>query len=295
MKYCFKEQINFLNYIVISFTFKYILPAWLNLFNFAIVNNLYNPVLFDIVTASMAVLAVIVFIALLRINAGYGMMYNKKWGTTVNNRIVWIIMEVPAFTCMALIWIFSPRAGEATPIVLGSLFELHYFQRAFIFPFLIRGKNRMPWIIILLGMIFNVINTYMIGGWIFHVSPNDFYSPSWLLSPLFILGTVIFFIGMLINLQSDHIIRHLRAPGDNKHYIPTKGLYQYVTSANYLGEFTEWIGYAILTWSIPGAVFALWTFANLAPRARAIHARYSEEFGEAYTSLNRRYIIPFIY
>ena len=144
-------------------------------------------------------------------------------------------------------------------------------------------------------MVFNAINTYLIGGWIFYLSPADFYSPSWLLSPLFFLGTIIFFVGMGINLHSDHVIRNLRAPGDSRHYIPSKGMYKFVASANYFGETIEWIGFAILSWSVAGAVFVLWTFANLAPRARAIHKRYCDEFGEQYSCLNRRYIIPFLY
>ncbi|MDE6400302.1 MAG: 3-oxo-5-alpha-steroid 4-dehydrogenase, partial [Muribaculaceae bacterium] len=53
--------------------------------------------------------------------------------------------------------------------------------------------------------------------------------------------------------------------------------------------------FAILTWSAPGMVFALWTFANLAPRARALHKRYALGFGERFTSLNRKYILPYIY
>ena len=153
----------------------------------------------------------------------------------------------------------------------------------------------MPWAIILMGMVFNAINAYMIGGWLFYLSPEGFYDTGWLLSPLFFLGTIIFFAGMGINLYSDHIIRKLRKPGDTNHYIPNRGLYKYVASANYFGETVEWIGFAILSWSVAGAVFALWTFANLAPRARSIHKRYCSEFGDAYTNLRRRYIIPFLY
>lgn len=257
--------------------------------------GLFNPVFFDIVTGSMAVLGIIVFIALHRIKAGYGMMYTKKWGPTVNNRLGWIIMEAPALTCFTIIWATGKYGGLPANCVMGALFAVHYIQRTFIFPFLIRGKSRMPWAIIIMGMTFNVINAYLIGGWLFNVSSPDYYTTEWLLSPLFILGAVIFLIGMAINLHSDYIIRHLRKPGDNRHYIPMKGLYQYVTSANYFGEFVEWTGYAILTWCWPGVVFALWTFANLAPRARAIHGRYCEEFGDDYKNLHRKYIIPFLY
>lgn len=178
---------------------------------------------------------------------------------------------------------------------MASIFLVHYAQRTFIFPFLIRGRSRMPLAIILMGMVFNVINAYMIGGWIFYVAPPTMYTVNWLWSPLFILGTVIFAVGMFINLQSDRIIRNLRAPGDTRHYIPRGGMFRYVTSANYLGELTEWTGYAILTWSVGGLVFVIWTFANLAPRARTIHKRYLEEFGDDYRTLKRRFLIPFLY
>ena len=72
-------------------------------------------------------------------------------------------------------------------------------------------------------------------------------------------------------------------------------MFRYVSSANYLVELVEWTGFAILTWSAAGAVFALWTFANLAPRARKINERYSQEFGDEFKRLNLKSIIPFIY
>ncbi len=140
----------------------------------------------------MFCLAVLVFVVLQRVTAGYGMMYNRKWGPTVNNRLGWVLMEAPSFIAMLLLWIFSPRASSPALIVMALLFEVHYFQRSFLFPMLIRGANRMPLVIIICGVVFNIINAYMIGGWLFYVSPADTYPVSWLWSPLFILGTVIF-------------------------------------------------------------------------------------------------------
>lgn len=257
--------------------------------------DIFSAGFYYTVVCVMLALAVVVFIALHRVTAGYGMMYNKKWGPAVGNRLGWVLMEAPVFVAMLLFWLLSPRRGEIAPAVMASLFLLHYFQRSFIFPLLIKGKGRMPLAIIAMGVVFNLINAYMIGGWIFWVSPEGTYPPSWLGSPLFIIGTVIFFAGMAVNLNSDHIIRSLRKPGDTRHYIPRGGMYKYVASANYFGELTEWIGYAILTWSLGGLAFAVWTFANLAPRARSIHRRYIAEFGDEYARLNRKYIIPFIY
>ena len=256
---------------------------------------IFNPDIYYTVMGALVLTGFIVFFALLKINAGYGMMYDRRWGPAVRNRTGWIIMELPAFAGMLVIWLLSPRASQTGAVVCALLFLAHYFQRTFIFPLLMRGRSRMPLVIILCGVIFNLLNTYLLGGWLFWVAPPDRYDASWLATPQFIAGTAVFLTGVFINLQSDYIVRHLRKPGDTAHYIPKGGMFRYVTSANYLGELIEWIGFAILTWSLAGTVFAFWTFANLAPRARALHARYISEFGEKYSSLGRRYILPFIF
>lgn len=256
---------------------------------------IFQPNIYWGVVWTMVALAVVVFVALHVVTAGYGVMYNKKWGPAVGNRLGWVLMEAPVFFAMLALWLLSDRSTEIAPAVMASLFLLHYFQRSFIFPFLIKGKSVMPLAIIVMGVTFNLVNAYMLGGWIFYISPAEYYDASWLCSWQFLLGTAVFFAGMGINWHSDYIIRHLRKPGDRGHYIPRGGMFRFVTSANYLGEFIEWVGFAILTWSVAGAVFALWTFANLAPRARSLHKRYISEFGDEYRALKRSYIIPYIY
>lgn len=254
-----------------------------------------------IILTSMAVMAVIVFVALFYFKAGYGYLSTSKWGPKISNKAAWVIMEAPAFIFLLYQTINFAASGVETGnsrtvlYIMAGLFLLHYFQRSFIFPFLMRGKSKMPIAIMLMGMTFNTLNAYLIGGWLYGQAPAGMYGTHWLWSPQFIIGTVVFFTGMAINLHSDHIIRNLRKPGDTKHYIPRKGLYKYVTSANYFGEFTEWVGYAILTWSPAGLLFAAWTFANLAPRAKSLTAKYEEEFGEEYKSLKKKHIIPFIW
>ncbi|MBQ7622909.1 MAG: DUF1295 domain-containing protein, partial [Bacteroidales bacterium] len=166
--------------------------------------------------------------------------------------------------------------------------------RSFIFPLQLRGHGRMPLSIVLMGVIFNTLNALMQGGWIFYVSPAEMYQAEWLTSAPFICGTALFIAGMTINIHSDSIIRNLRKPGDTAHYLPRGGMFRYVTSANYFGEFLEWTGFAVLTWSWAGAVFALWTFANLAPRAARIHNLYRQEFAGQLDPHTKR-MIPFIY
>ena len=242
---------------------------------------------------AMAIVALFVFIALYFVKAGYGIFRTQSWGLAINNKLAWVLMEAPVFFTMLYLWINSERRFSPVILIFFLLFQLHYFQRSFIFPFLLKGKSKMPIAIMLMGVIFNILNGYMQGQWIFYLAPDDLYTLHWLVKPQFWIGVCLFILGMSINIYSDHIIRHLRKPGDTKHYLPNKGLYRYVTSANYLGELIEWGGWAILTWSIPGLIFFWWTFANLVPRANAIWHRYRDEFGVQMGS--RKRIFPFIY
>ncbi len=248
--------------------------------------------------AVMAAVAVVVFVALFFVDAGYGKFINPKFGPTIPNRIGWFLMEFPVFLAMTILWVLSGDMWEVMPLVFFLIFQTHYFQRSLVFPFIIRGNGRMPISIMLMGATFNTLNALMQGGWIFwfgrEVNPA-MYSLDWLTSWQFIVGLIVFVAGFVINLHSDYIIRHLRKPGDTRHYIPRGGMFRFVSSANYFGEFMEWCGFALLTWSPAGAVFALWTFANLGPRANSIYHKYESEFGEEFTKLRLKRMIPFVY
>ncbi len=254
-----------------------------------------------ITMACMAAMAVIVFIALFFFKAGYGYLSSSHWGPKIGNKPAWILMEAPAFIIMLYYTVEHSLSGTDTGNsdvvlnIMAGLYLLHYFQRSFIFPLMMRGKSSMPIAIMLMGLVFNTLNAYLIGEWLYSEAPSGMYGQEWLTSPQFIIGVIVFFVGMGINLHSDHVIRNLRKPDDTRHYIPTKGLYRYVTSANYFGELVEWTGYAILTWSPAGLLFALWTFANLGPRARSLTEKYEMEFGEEYRKLNKKHIIPYIW
>lgn len=254
-----------------------------------------NLTQFYLLLMIMVATAIVVFIVLNFVEAGYGKMISKKWGPAISNKLAWILMECPVFIVLFYFWFNSERRFEIAPLLFFIFFEIHYFQRSFIFPFLLKGKSKMPLSIMLMGMIFNTINGYMQGEWIFYLAPDDLYTSAWLTTPQFIIGTIIFFAGMAINLNSDSVIRHLRKPGDTNHYLPKKGFYKYVTSANYFGEIVEWAGFAILTWSLSGLVFLIWTMANLVPRANSIYKKYKVEFKDEFDEHSLKRVFPFIY
>lgn len=43
-----------------------------------------------------------------------------------------------------------------------------------------KGKSRMPIAIMLMGVVFNVLNGFMQGEWLFYLAPEGLYSDAWL-------------------------------------------------------------------------------------------------------------------
>ncbi len=242
-----------------------------------------------------AILGILAFIALLFIPAPYGKLFNEKFGYSLPGKWAWLIMESPAAITMLILFVIALPNLSLVPIVLFSLFLVHYFPRDFIYPFWAKRRNRTPIFIMIFAIFFNISNAYIQGRWLAIFAPKEQYSISWLYSPQFIIGLILFVGGYIFNRQSEFILRKLRIKDEKnkvEYYIPHGGLFKFVSCANYFAEIIEWIGWAIATWSFAGLVFAMWTLANLMPRALAYHKWYKEKF-EHYPK-NRKAIIPFI-
>ncbi|HOS72184.1 MAG TPA: 3-oxo-5-alpha-steroid 4-dehydrogenase, partial [Bacteroidales bacterium] len=68
--------------------------------------------------------------------------------------------------------------------------------------------------------------------------------------------------------------------------------FDYISSPHYFGEIIEWGGWALMTWSLPGFAFFVFTFANLFPRAINTHRWYRGKF-PAYPP-GRKAVIPYL-
>jgi 3-oxo-5-alpha-steroid 4-dehydrogenase 1 len=220
-------------------------------------------------------IALLTFPILWFVTAPYGRHVKPSWGPTIDNRLGWLIMESPSMTVFFLCWLLGNRPTDSASLVFLALWGLHYVHRAFIFPFRIENtKKRMPLVIMAMGFAFTATNSYLNGRWLFISAP----SPVSIIEPRFIAGVLVFLVGFAINQHSDWILLHLRKPGETGYKIPRGGLYRWITCPNYFGEIVEWFGFALCTFSLPALVFALWTVANLLPRARSHHRWYKATF-----------------
>lgn len=231
------------------------------------------------------------FLALLVIPAPYGRHERAGFGPTLPSHAAWILQELPAPLVFAVVFAHGEHAARLVPLLLLGLWQLHYLQRTFVFPLLMRaGAKGVPVTTVLLAILFNTANAACNAYAITHGALR--HDAAWLADPRFALGVAIFLAGWAINLQSDAILRRLRAPGETGYEIPRGGLHRFVSCPNYLGEIVEWCGWALATWTWAGAVFAFFTFANLFPRALSHHRWYRERFPDY--PPERKAIIPFV-
>ena len=235
-------------------------------------------------------LAVLVFFILIFVKAPYGRHRTKGWGVEISAKNGWIIMEsIPAVLLTVILILGHNR--DLIVLFFWAIWTAHYVNRAWAWPNRAKlDRKLMPLSVVILAVIFNTVNCLINGIWLFDLSGG--YELSWITDPRFIFGGVIFFFGMIINIKSDDILFSLREDGSTGYKIPRGGLFEKVSSPNYLGEIIEWIGFAIATWSLAGFTFAIWTFCNLAPRAFAHHRWYKEEFSD-YPE-DRKALIPFV-
>jgi protein-S-isoprenylcysteine O-methyltransferase Ste14 len=250
-------------------------------------SDTWNTVLFGVY-----VLAAVSFVSLLFFPAPYGRHDKGKAGPQIDTRLAWVLMESPASLVFAYFFFTGERPLTAVPLVLFAMWQLHYFHRAFIYPFQleVRPGSGTTLATALMGSAYCAANGYLNGS--FTSTYGTHLTAEWLRDPRFAIGVVVFALGYFLNKQSDGILRRLRKPGETGYRIPYGGGYRWVSSPNYLGELLTWTGFAIASWSPAGVSFVVMTAANLVPRALSNHRWYQREFADY--PADRKAILPFL-
>lgn len=234
--------------------------------------------------------AALVAVILSRRTAPYGRYAQSGWGRLVDPRWAWLIMESPAVALMIVAGI-AGRSGGVTPYVMLIMWEIHYLYRTFVYTSRMRpGGSGFPVSLAVMAFVFNTING-LTNGYAVFGTPNA-YGVAWMMGPRFIVGALLFFAGLSMHVHSDGLLRKMRAVNGSEYRIPYGGAFRYVTCPNYAGEILQWIGWAVATWSLAGFAFAVFTIANLAPRALGHHRWYKERY-PGYPE-NRKAFIPFL-
>ena len=236
-------------------------------------------------------IALITFLSLviLKIRAPYGRHTSRKWGKMISNHWGWFWMELPAFLLFPILVIIGPREKDWLTWLLVGLWTLHYFNRTVIFPFRLRTRGKkMPLTIVFSALFFNGMNGFLNGYYLGYLAPKDQTE----ITSIIVVGLVLFFGGMYINHGTDSRLISLRKEKEG-YSIPQGWFFKWISCPNHFSEIIEWIGFALIAWSLPSVTFAVWTFCNLIPRALNHHAWYHENF-EDYP-YKRKAVIPWLW
>ena len=238
---------------------------------------------------------VIAAVALLSgIQAPYGRYAKQGWGFLIDGKVAWIVQEAP--NLVVVYWLYCHVEGDvraksslANRILLrGCSFTTTFIERVY-FRSITRWQKDCV-CTFFMAFTFCLINGYMQGRALtyFYV-----YEEDWLYTPNFIVGFTLFCIGWFINFYHDSVLINLRKPGETGYKIPERGLFRYISGANFFGEIVEWSGFAIACSNLPAATFAFTTAMNIGPRAIQHHQWYLQKFDDY--PADRKALIPFIW
>ena len=255
-------------------------------------------------TYDTVLLVAFAFVALTAVGAlfvqsPYGRFSSDRFGATVGPRLGWFLMELPSTVSFVVFFALGANRAEPVPLILLAVWLIHYANRGFVFPLLIRAprgaKASFSLMIVGIGWLVTTLHGYLNGTFISELGSH--FTLDWLTDPRFLVGMTVYYVSFGLNLRADAVIRNLRtreevASGAKVYRIPRGGLFEYVTCASYLTELTAWAGFALLTWSLAGVYIFAISLANLVPRALATHRWYLATF-EDYPK-TRKALIPFV-
>ncbi|QQK44770.1 3-oxo-5-alpha-steroid 4-dehydrogenase, C-terminal [Penicillium digitatum] len=208
----------------------------------------------------------------------------------IPGRIAWSAMEIVGpinlIYCMVTPSPYAPSFTDLpmSNILVGTLYCIHYFNRAIISPFFSAPSMSPIHVTIMsFAMIFNWFNSACLAGWLrgykvptipsFPTASSGTPSPrSAVVDLLSTVGAILFTVGMAGNIYSETALFRLRreeaqkraakktdgevlAGGEaqasrnkfHKVYVipPTRGVFRYILYPHYVFEWLEWIGFAL--------------------------------------------------
>lgn len=243
----------------------------------------------DTVAIAWSILALALVPFQFFVTAPYGRHARTDWGPTISNRLGWCLMESVSLVVFATLFVAGPNDKSLPMWVFFGLWTAHYVNRSLIFPWRTHTEGKfMPLAIVGSAAAFNIVNAGINGLYLGWWGPT--YPAAWMSDPRFIVGLMIFVAGAGINIWSDNRLIHLRDGGRKGYTIPRGGLFEFVSCPNLMGEIIQWSGFALMCWNLPALSFAVWTAANLIPRAVSHHKWYRKTFADY--PVGRRAVVP---
>jgi 3-oxo-5-alpha-steroid 4-dehydrogenase 1 len=151
---------------------------------------------------------IVAFILQLFISAPYGRHARSGWGFLLLNSFAFLTMEIVSPIVLDFFFYISPQEKNSMDYLFLLLWNIHYFQRSIIYPLRLQPRKNVSVLVWLFAIFFNIVNGYINGFDLFHLHAHR-YSYQDIFTFNFILGFVLFVVGLGINIHSDDILIRL--------------------------------------------------------------------------------------
>lgn len=181
------------------------------------------------------------------------------------------------------------------------MFLIHYSYRGIYYPLSIKvhpgAKKNFSLLPAVGGWLVTIPHGYLNAKWLAEHGKH-LANKKWLNNIMFQLGFIIYYFGFLNIIYHDSIIRNLRtgAPNEPRYKIPKGGFYDYCIAGAYTVELIAWFGWAMTSGFGPNGLFIFFVSCfNLIPRSAVTNQWFVDKFGDEYTQLELKNIIPFVW
>ncbi|XP_078618385.1 very-long-chain enoyl-CoA reductase-like [Branchiostoma floridae x Branchiostoma japonicum] len=186
--------------------------------------------------------------------------------------------------------------------VLMALWCFHYMRRFVEVLFVHEYKRKMGFVECFGAQIYYWVFGFWVG---LSLRPDMGYINTYL--PLFIVGSLLFFVGEVGNGVSHLQLRSLRSNKNNhllyqtksQHVVPRGLMFELVSCPHYLFEIISWIGFSLATWALSVIAFLAASVLTLCIYSYQKHKAYRAEFdgaeGRELYPPNRKALIPFVF
>nr|CAB3266888.1 very-long-chain enoyl-CoA reductase-like [Phallusia mammillata] len=173
--------------------------------------------------------------------------------------------------------------------------SFHYMKRVLETKFVHRfSHGTMP----IKNLFRNCSYYWSFAAWMAYYINHPLYTPATFGTMQICSGLAVFVLCELGNLSIHLAFRSLRPSGSKQRKIPTATgnpftlLFNFVSCPNYTYEFGSWVGFAVMTQTLPVFIFAFVGFGQMAIWALAKHRNYKKEFSNYPRS--RKAILPIV-
>lgn len=187
------------------------------------------------------------------------------------------------YSCSVLTSVLFILNPYSTSLLCAVMCFIHFGKRMLECAYMHRYSGRMDVFMSVAGSISYAIGVYV---------RCQYAQPNSALSLSSLLGVLLFFIGELGNLYHHYLLSTAKRGPDNEYVVPSGGWFDLVACPHYTFELMAMLGIAMYGCNMLAYLDTLCMTFYLGIRSMKTTQFYVSRFGDAYSALQRKHLLP---